>query len=220
MSDAPEVQGANIVLRGDFNPKIFQPAWFSAQQLIPARESEEAEIEIITTEVTSFRIPWLQVQVTSASFRAETEQESHLETLRDLVVGTFKILSHTPIQFLGINAFAHLRMRSEDQWHAFGNRLAPKGPWSVLNQPGLLRLDMLGQRKDPPGLIRTQVEPSSRIQPGVFVFVNDHYAVGDPGTAIGCEEVVTLLQDNWDRSRTRFLTIVDSLLHGGQDAEG
>ena len=30
----PEIQGANIVLLGDFNPKIFQPAWFAAQDLI------------------------------------------------------------------------------------------------------------------------------------------------------------------------------------------
>ena len=32
--ERPEIKAFSIVLLGDFNPKIFQPAWFSAQGLI------------------------------------------------------------------------------------------------------------------------------------------------------------------------------------------
>jgi hypothetical protein len=47
MSDRlPEIQGISIVLLVDFNPKIFQPAWFAAQNLIRQQEADEATIHI------------------------------------------------------------------------------------------------------------------------------------------------------------------------------
>jgi len=44
---APEVQESSIVFIGSFNPKIFQPAWFVKEGLIPKQEGHEAEIEIM-----------------------------------------------------------------------------------------------------------------------------------------------------------------------------
>lgn len=39
-----EIDGATIVLLGEFNPAIFQPAWFGQNGLIGAQEVKEAKI--------------------------------------------------------------------------------------------------------------------------------------------------------------------------------
>ena len=43
----PELYRISIVLLGNFNPKIFQSAWFASQNLIRKIEANEAKIEII-----------------------------------------------------------------------------------------------------------------------------------------------------------------------------
>jgi hypothetical protein len=40
----PEIQGISVVWLGDFNPKIFQPAWFAAEGLIRSRSTEWARV--------------------------------------------------------------------------------------------------------------------------------------------------------------------------------
>lgn len=215
MTTRPEIQGLSIVLLGDFNPKIFQPAWFAAQGLIGPQESEEAQasVEIIHPDVAIFRLDWLTLQVTRERFLAATAQEAYAEAVRDLVLGTFTLLRHTPAGVMGINREMHFRMRSETEWHAFGDRLAPKAPWNdVLKKPGMRRLDMEGVRPDDlPGYIRVRVEPSAKIRPGVYFHVNDHYTVADPTTVVGCDQMIDILGVRWDESVVRSRTIIDAL---------
>ena len=45
MKRKPENRRSEVVLLGDFNPKIFSPAWFAAQELIGEKESEAIEPE-------------------------------------------------------------------------------------------------------------------------------------------------------------------------------
>ena len=51
-----ELSGINIVMLGSFNPKIFQPAWFAANELIRNLEAEEADTQIIHNDI-SIRSP-------------------------------------------------------------------------------------------------------------------------------------------------------------------
>lgn len=126
MYKTPEIQGMSIVLVGSFNPKIFHPAWFAAQKLIREKEAEEANIELITPAVAKFNLDWIRLQVIQEQFVVETAQEPYYEILRDLVIGTFSFLNHTPITMLGINVQKHFRMHSDEEWHALGHELAPK----------------------------------------------------------------------------------------------
>lgn len=211
----PEIQGMSIVLLGDFNPKIFQPAWLAAQELIGTLESEEAEanVEIIHPDVTIFNLDWLKLQVTRERFFASTAQEAYFEALRDLVLGTFTLLRHTPVGAMGINLSMHFRMRTEKEWHAFGERFAPKVPWKgVLEKPGMRRLDMEDVRPDGlRGYIRVRLEPSRRIDPGVFFDVNDHYTVENAATTVGCDEIINILDSKWSESVERSRTIISAL---------
>jgi hypothetical protein len=210
----PEMQGISVVWLGDFNPKIFQPAWFAAEGLIRKQEAEEANIEIIHPEVVSFALEWLRLQVTRERFFVSTTQEPYYEVVRDLVLGTFSLLRHTPVHKMGINTDMHFRMGSEDTWHAFGHRLAPKDLWQgILDSPGMRSLTMEGGRLDGyKGYIRVKVEPSVRVHPGVYVNVNDHYEVADPKLVIGSDEIRTLFERSWGESLRRSAHIAYTLL--------
>jgi len=214
----PDIQGLSVVFLGDFNPKIFQPAWFAAQGLIRHQEAEEAKVDIIHPEVVSFSLEWLALQVTREQCALTTTQEPYYVVMRDLIVGTFNLLQHTPLHKLGINIDMHFRMDSEASWHAFGHLLAPKDLWQdTLKNPGMRSLTMEGQRPDEfRGYIRVQVEPSIKIHPGVYFRVNDHYEIEtlQPGT--GSDAMLDIFQRAWGESLTRSNHIIATLLERKQ----
>jgi hypothetical protein len=210
----PEIEGIGIVLVGSFNPMIFQPAWFAAENLIREEEEQAAKIELIHRQVAIFSLDWLHLQVTDEQFAATTAQSSFYEPLRDLVLGTFRLLRHTPIRMMGLNRECHFRMPSEEAWHAFGHRLTPKEPWAgILREPGMRSLTMEGLRPDNlKGYIRVRVEPSVRVHPGVFINVNDHYEMKDAAAGRGCDEIIDILDREWKSSLDRSAEIVSLLL--------
>jgi hypothetical protein len=210
----PEIEGVGIVLVGSFNPKIFQPAWFAAENLIREEEAQAANIQLIHPQVARFSLDWLQFQVTAEQFSATTTQSSFYEPLRDLVLGTFRLLRHTPVRMMGLNRDSHFRMPTEEAWHAFGHRLTPKEPWAgVLKEPGMRSLTMEGLRPDNlPGYIRVRVEPSANVRPGVFININDHYVVREAEASRGCDEIIDILGREWKRSLDRSAEIVSLLL--------
>ena len=118
----------SIVLVGNFNPKIFQPAWFAAQGLLSQQEAEEVKIEIIHSSVVIFstNTNWMRIEVTDERFIVKTSQEPYDVVIRDLVLGTFDLLRYTPIMQMGINREMHFQLSSEKNWHKAGHLLAPK----------------------------------------------------------------------------------------------
>ncbi|MBC8236299.1 hypothetical protein H8E77_42670 [bacterium] len=210
-----DIQGVNIVLRGHFNPAIFHPSWFAAQELIGQLEADEAAIELVHPEAAIFNADWLQIRVVRNRFQAGTAQEPYHEPLRDLVVGVFSFLSHTPVSAMGINHDFHFRMESEKSWHEVGDRLAPKQDWEdLLDEPGMLSLTMKGKRTDDfDGYFQVRVEPSSRIQYGVFVAVNDHYQFVEPSA--GSNEISGILTEQWSESMERSLKIAQKIANLG-----
>lgn len=99
----PEEYYHSIVIRGDFNPAIFQPAWFAAEKLIGEKEAEAANVQIVHRDAAIFSADWLSLEVTQDRFSASTSHEQYVEPLQDLVIGTFILLSHTPLRMLGIH---------------------------------------------------------------------------------------------------------------------
>lgn len=86
----------SIVIRGDLNPRIFQPYWFSAQGLVGNQEADGARIEVIHRDISHFALDWIDIQVLRDRFTVRLLQEGHEESLRDFVLGTFKLRHHTP----------------------------------------------------------------------------------------------------------------------------
>jgi hypothetical protein len=216
MEAKPEINRIDVVLLGDFNPKIFSPAWLAAHDLIGEQESEDANIEIIHSDVAIFSLPWFRAQITRDRFSIFTEQEAYFGILYDLVSHAFKILEHTPIHTFGYNWGMHFKCNSEEEWHGFGHYVAPPKIWTgILENPALFRLEMT--EKYPPsdlldGTMKIRVEPSRRINLGVFININHHFAVPEKESVRGCRLIMSKFEENWENSRKKSEELIYQLL--------
>lgn len=176
-----QVEGLTIVLVGSFNPGIFQPAWLAAQKLIPDAEAQNAKITLITPNVAVFSIGWAVLSIEKDKFIIECDQPAFYEAARDLTLGTFHVLKHTPVKYLGVNRRSHFQMENPEMLHTTGHLLAPKVYWKdVLKNPLLRSMTMLSERTDDyKGAVNVTIEPSLQISSGAFVQVNDHFEFPD-----------------------------------------
>ncbi len=212
MPPTPAKETMTIVLRGSLNPPIFQPMWFALHDLMREDEAKNAKIQVVHAQVCSFKTELFSLQVTQDTFILSTSQPNYYEPLRDLSVGAFRILQSTPLALMGINRQAHFPTPSEESWHDVGFFLAPKKFWDdFLKRPGLRSLTVEGLRTDGHwGYIRVRIEPSTEFKQGVFVEVNDHFQVkeevslpDDLALAQGADELISLLQTEWQNSDNR-----------------
>lgn len=163
-----------IVLVGNFNPIVFQPAWFSNQKLLRAAEVDNASINVIHPDVVSFSTEWLSLQVTRERFTALITSDAYAVHLRDFVVGTFSLLEHTPIDHLGVNCTRSISFENLLDWHDFGHYFAPKSPWLPLHKPGMLQVGIRSERTDGrEGNFNWTVEYAGKQK--AFLKINDHY---------------------------------------------
>lgn len=210
----------SIVLLGDFDPRIFAPAWFGKNELIRPTEADEADVEIVNPEVAEFGLDWVRLQVTREHFAVDTSQDAFFEASRDLVLGTFELLRHTPLKAMGINRHEHRRMNSTKAWREFSRALAPNGPWQgLLTEPEMEDLTMQGVRPDGyKGCVQVTVQPSQRIAGGVYLCVNDHYADIEESAAdpAGASAAMEILRENWQSSRERSFRILEQLVRNSE----
>lgn len=171
------LEAASIVIRGSFNPAIFSPSWFLLQKLVGKGEVDEANVEAILPQVASMRLGWLQLNVQTEAIQVTTEAPDEYERLRDLAVGILGALPGTPISQLGINRQGHFAVPTAAEWHAVGDSLVRNDIWDdVLALPGMADLTIWGIRPDKyTGRVQVQVQPSAKIDFGVYVAYNDHY---------------------------------------------
>jgi hypothetical protein len=185
MSQAPEIAGTSIVSVGRFNPSIFHPAWFTKNDLLPPEEAAAARVEFVAPQAARFETDWLRCQVTLEQLSFSTTATEQREALRDLFLGTFELLRHTPMFFLGINNEAHFKMSDKEVWDGIGHALTPKDLWTqFLDRPGLRSISIQGERSDGRrGYVLVSVEPSQRIDPGIYVRLNDHFDLRPEGSS-------------------------------------
>ncbi|MCP4763189.1 MAG: hypothetical protein GY870_15555 [archaeon] len=217
MKRKPEILRLDIVLLGDFNPKIFSPAWFAAYDLIGELESQEAEVEMIHKDVAIFNLDWFRLQVTRDRFSIFTEQEAYFEKLTELVLHTFTHLAHTPIRAIGMNWGGHFKAESEKELDQFGYFLAPQKPWkNIFDDSAVLRIEMTEKipRTDfSKGAFQVRVESSKLAKPGIFININDHYELEDKKQPMGCKDIISLFEANKDDSKEKIVTIVNDLFN-------
>jgi hypothetical protein len=206
-----KLRGNSILLRGSFNPRILQPAWLAAQNLIREAESESADIKIVHEEVVAFGIEWATLQVEHDRLRlASTPTSETPEQLRDLAIGILEVLDHTPVHLVVIQTSAHYAMKDQAARDQLGWTLVPPQPFEGhLIKPGMSTLQVSGARageeNEEKGGLTVVVEPSGYIEPeGVYVSVHDRFAVADPDQPnVGAEPAAECLQANWGTSLRR-----------------
>ena len=208
----PAIEGLMLVFAGSFNPRIFDPWWFARQGLIQEDEAKNAEIGVMTSTLSVFSIGWLRVHAEGERVQMTASQRPYYEPLRDLAVATFKTLRHTPLTALGIHWLAHFASADEEEWHKVGHALAPKAIWSeVLNKPGLLHL-IIREKPNRKDWTNVTVEPSIKVQPGIYFEVHDHYEIEDLNAAEGADKIVDILQEHWASSSDRAGNIMQHVL--------
>ena len=208
-----ELQNHTIVAVGDLNPAIFQPAWFAAEGLINRREAQAASVQVISAQAALFDVDdWLSVQVLPDRFLAGTAHEPYYRPLYDLVLSIFSKLVHTPIKMLGINYSYHCRLGDASQWEHLSATLAPIERWSeFLDRPQMRSLTMERRRQSAPkGHQQIRVEPSVRIENGIFIEINNHYDTDDGDS--GCRAMLRVLSEEWGGKLAESKAVVKGLL--------
>ena len=203
------LEGASIVFIGSFNPAIFHPSWYVAEGLWSKTELENAEVGVIAADTCSFRTEQYTLQALNNRFMISTAQPPLYDSLRDLAIGTFRILRHTPLAKLGLNREVHFQLDSEEVWHAIEQKLAPKEHWQpILKNPGMRALMIEGMRPDGlAGAVNVRVEPSNRIENGLFVEINDHFEVDDT-LARSASAILSIAEEQWPESQRRADEII------------
>ncbi|MBX3429851.1 MAG: hypothetical protein KF779_09735 [Hyphomonadaceae bacterium] len=213
MKYEPQIQAANIVVRGTFNPAIFSPAWFALNKVITPQELTAASVEIVHADISRFSINPIKVAVVQDSVTVECLQEPYIR-LAEFVLHTFRLLHHTPVSQVGINYQVHFNLSSWEQRVNVGRALAPLDPWGAwgkaiesANTPsttgGMNSLTM--QQNAPDGRSGhrwIRVEPSSQLDPhtGIFMGTNDHYNITTADQLNSVAELIKIIETNFDAS--------------------
>ncbi|MBI4081267.1 MAG: hypothetical protein HY423_01520 [Candidatus Lambdaproteobacteria bacterium] len=201
-----ELEGQALVLLGKFNPGIIQPAWLAHQGLIRPEESDSAKIDIIRSEISLFSIGSLKLLTQPEKFQIETVAVEESPTIKDLALGIFTVLEHTPLSALGINRDVHFKVESTDVWHAVGHRLVPKDVWkSIMEEPGTRSVIVRSNRPTKEGRLTVRVEPSARTQPGIYVGTNLHFNLERP-------QILQVLDKMWEQSQINARKAAETIL--------
>lgn len=197
---ALKLEAASIVVNGNFNPSIFQPAWFSRNNLIRPDESDGAEVGIIARDIAQFKTKWLAIQVTQDKFHASTDNPEMYPVLKDVVVGAFKILEHCPVTTFGFNREHHYQMLDANEWHKLGHKLVPKHPWeSFLRKVGTRTVVVEGERptESKSKYVQSRLSPSTRFDNSVFIHFNQHYSCESLQPEEAIPFLLSELNDSW-----------------------
>ncbi len=199
---SPETQALSIVVVGRFNPAIFHPLWFSNFNIFSQTDVNEAKdtFNVVHRDIANFQIDWCHFNVTENRFMVLTRMDAYFERLRDLVVQSFDHLHHTPVKALGINPEADFNLRTDEKWHNFGHRFAPKDDWkAITDNPGLQELIIKDETKkgDYEGYSLIKLRPSEKLNYGLFINLNEHFELGEFDPQNGTKKLLEVLNSQF-----------------------
>lgn len=209
----------SIVLLGNFNPYIFQPDWFIQQGLLGSadlpwlggdgedREKEEIgnPFLLITPEFTRVQMAWGEIASTSEQFSVRTTRTTDALLAKDLLVGTFTYLGHTPVRGLGFSRAVHHSLEVDGAWEAFAAEVTPSGEWiSGIEGAKVHSLTLEGVSGRDDGSILVTVEKSNRLPNGVYIAINDHFErETEESVPASAQWVVDLTDEYWAVAQER-----------------
>jgi hypothetical protein len=223
----PQINAANITALGNFNPLIFRTDWFQAKEIVVGADFDNAKIDILHADVSSFRLPWGQMHVDRDRFQISANREPLIRVC-DFFVKTFQFLPETPIRAFGINREVHFDAGTANRWESIGDMLAPKQFWGDFlraedgTKLGGMRVLVMEQaitvrgrstRQDGlHGWIRVHIEPSVVLPNGVFVLVNNHFDLMEGDLPADGRRAVELALEKWDMSLAQAEGLVDRIM--------
>jgi hypothetical protein len=222
----PEVTQLSVVLLGNFNPTIFQPAWLARHGVITEKAAETAAITVIHPDVVIFAVQDLFTLHVERERFSISRASIPWVFVSDFVAKIFgDLLPHTPVSKLGINLVVHFDAGSQAKRDEIGERLAPPAPWGEwgalaasgegMRRGGLRSLTMIQKNVSdrPAGWVQAKIEPSILVRGGVtgiFMEINDHYEL--VGQSEDARAIVAILQEKFDSSVRNSERIVDQIM--------
>jgi len=214
-ADTAGLTGNNIVVIGTFDPAVAQPSALLKEQIIRESDIPDMVIELLIPEAISFRLSWMSAVFEINRLIVTTTLTSPVaEPVRDFVVDVIDLMKNAQIRALGINTNYHFGTAGPDSLNQLGHLLAPKqNLWdAVLKRPLLSSMSIRGQRDDDfQGSLNVKVEPSTRIEYGVYVEVNNHFEVTEPEMLKDPTGLVNRLLDQWEPSIQKAEQIIAML---------
>ncbi len=223
MRPKSEIGDVSVVLLGSFNPVIFSPAWFEHYEILSKKDTQDIKVTVIHPEVTEIQNEWIHLQVQPNRFYARISEPPYIR-LCDFVVKTFREnLNHTPLAILGINRRVHFGTQSDADRDRIGRLLAPHDPWGKWGKligsgrdekhGGMTSLTMqIRDFKDrKKGFINISIQPSTKVDAGIFMEVNDHYELTDTEDELGSDKIIDLLGEQFETSISRSEEIIDQI---------
>lgn len=215
--DTPElaIDGMAVVVLGGFAPRKITARWLRQKDLIGAEDFESYDAEYVGPHATIGSFGSIQLKVLENALEVATEEPADVETARDLALGILLSKGTSGIAAMGINRTVHFAAELAT-YHAIGDTLTPKSVWNgLLHLPGMASVAIAGQRDDGyGGIINVQVQPSTKIQPGVFVSVNDHYTLTQTEILDDRDALLDHGQANPERSADKVKVAVQILTEG------
>jgi len=213
IQDKIEIETRSLVLVGEFNPMIFQPMWFSHYGLVGEKEANDAKIKIIHKDVVIFELDWVTIEINRQQFIAITNKPAYYPFVKDLIVGIFTLLSHTPIKKMGINMEVHYNIYNKEIKTELERKLYP---YKIFEQqfdnPVFNKVEFTEERKDSyKGFTKIDIEPSNISENGIFFSINDHFEVMDEKKSIGSSEIMKIFTENWEISYENGLQIIEKI---------
>ncbi|WP_445152462.1 hypothetical protein [Baekduia sp. Peel2402] len=212
---APILRWATIVLDGQLNPAIYHPSWLTAHELLRAGEMDRVRIEQADADFTRFEAIWFTLEASRKEFElSSTAATTTVHQLRDLTLGIFKLLSHTPISAVTMRQIAQCPL-DVGGWESLANSFSSLDAWSGLlgDRPRLGGLSVCRDLPDLGGSPRTlevTLEPSALFDGGAYIIVSERIYVGEaPGQ--GANEAMDALSSGWLEAMRRASEIVDGL---------
>ncbi len=112
---------------------IFHPEWFERYKILPLQDTQWAKghcpeiVELkdgsgaivkhpaiyVTNAITQLNFQSLSFKVINNSFSCETKERGSFDTMKEVVIKTFSILEHTPIDAVGINFVGSLEVKKK-----------------------------------------------------------------------------------------------------------
>lgn len=211
----PEVTSASIVAIGAFNPAIFSPDWLEANGLIGSDDAKEMRDKpnlIITHQVTVLEAAGFVLQVDENRFNVSSKGVV-TPALRDLVMGIFEVLPHSPINALGQNFDTMFKFLDEKAYHQVGDALAPKSIWGKVFDSekfvaGLERLVIKIEEGKRFGEVKTANCTNVTISRGATSFpainfsYNDHHDLTKDRVEgqTSAEQAASIVRSSWEES--------------------
>lgn len=204
----------SVVALGNFNPKIFTPAWLLKYNLIKNEDydfaiDQEKDNFVNVPDVSRINFEWGILTVNPMRFVVELSDESYSLILKDLIFSIFNILEHCPVKFLGLNYSEVFEFPNEKVYKKIGDYFSPKKVWdNHLKEAGVLNMTLQSERLDDNEGLRNLIVnalPDFKVR----LRLNDHLKLDDnePITSM-LEYIETYWESSLKESKKTILEIM------------